>query len=233
MIIHLFVVQDFKILIVCEESDRVRFAFEKLGFDAWSCDLLPTRNPDSSKHLQMDAFESLKFKKWDAMIGFPPCTHLCLSGSHLWAKKRELGLQQEAIKFFLDLYNSPINHIALENPIGILNKAFRKYDQLIHPYYFGDPAQKSTCLWLKNLPKLIHTKYDNLFESSTYVDIPPKIVYYSKDGRKRTCSDFHWKTYALNPKIRAKERSTTFQGIANAMATQWGNYFIELYNLKQ
>ena len=225
-------VQDFKILIVCEESDRVRSAFEKLGFDAWSCDILPTRNPDSSKHLQMDAFESLKFKKWDAMIGFPPCTHLCLSGAQYWKKKRELGLQQDAIKFFTDLYNAPINHIALENPIGILNKAFRKYDQLIHPYYFGDPAQKSTCLWLKNLPKLIHIKSNNLFESSTYVDLPPNKVYYTKEGKKRISSDFHYSTFCLNPKIRAKVRSTTFEGIANAMANQWGNYFIELYNLK-
>ena len=192
-------VQDFKILIVCEESDRVRSAFEKLGFDAWSCDILPTRNPDSSKHLQMDAFESLKFKKWDAMIGFPPCTHLCLSGAQYWAKKRELGLQQEAIKFFTDLYNAPINHIALENPIGILNKAFRKYDQLIHPYYF---------------------------------EVPPNKISYTKGGKKRFHSDWVYSTFCLNPKIRAKVRSTTFEGIANAMANQWGNYFIELYNLK-
>lgn len=231
-IIDLAVVQNLNILIACEESDRVRSAFAQMGFNAWSCDLLPTRNPDSSKHLQMDVFEAIQLMQWDVLIGFPPCTHLCLTGAHLWRKKRELGIQQEAIQFFVDLYNQPIKHIALENPMGILNQAFRKFDQKIQPYFFGDPEQKATCLWLKNLPKLLHYDKPNLFGFPvTHCERKPRIEFKTKDGRTKKVSNWFYSTYGINPKDRAKIRSTTFQGIADAMAEQWGNYLIDCYKL--
>lgn len=190
-----------KILIACEYSGRVREAFAKRGHDAWSCDILPTDIPGN--HIQGDVLKHL-YDRWDMMIAFPPCTHLAASGARWWKTK---GTQQEsAIRFVAALRAAPIIKIAIENPVGILSTAWRKPDQIIQPWQFGDEATKTTCLWLKNLPKLE----------------PTNIV--GKGARHITKSGKSLPTwYNLPPSpSRSKIRSLTFQGIADAMAAQWG-----------
>jgi hypothetical protein len=151
-----------KILIACEESDEVRGRFEKLGFDAWSCDLQESRNPNA-KHYKGSVYDIIN-EGWNAMIAFPPCTHLAVSGASWFDQKRKDGRQQEGIDFFMSMINAPIKHIAIENPVGIMSKIYKKPTQIIQPYYFGDKAQKTTCLWLKNLPPLYHNSAPNLFD---------------------------------------------------------------------
>jgi site-specific DNA-cytosine methylase len=136
-----------RILIACEESDEVRGRFEKLGFDAWSCDLQENRNPNA-KHYKGDIFDIIN-DGWDAMIAFPPCTHLAVSGAAWFEQKRKDGRQQQGIDFFMAMINAPIKHIAVENPVGIMSKIYRKPDQVIQPYYFGDEASKKTFYGLK------------------------------------------------------------------------------------
>jgi site-specific DNA-cytosine methylase len=223
--------QNNKILIACEESDEVRSRFEKLGFDAWSCDLLPNRN-ENAKHYISDIFEIIN-DDWLAMIAFPPCTHLSLAGAPWFKQKQEDGRQQQAINFFLKIANSNIKHIAIENPLGIMGKYFKKPTQIIQPYYFGDEAQKTTCLWLKNLPPLYHNDRPNLFDVNiTHV---PKGEFFTwidqKTGRIRKQALWYKEARNLNKKERAKVRSKTFPGIAQAMADQWGNYLKQTYNL--
>jgi site-specific DNA-cytosine methylase len=214
-----------RILIACEESDEVRGRFEKLGFDAWSCDLQENRNPNA-KHYKGDIFDIIN-NGWDAMIAFPPCTHLAVSGARHFEVKRKDGRQQEGIKFFMDIINAPIKHIAVENPIGIMSKLFRKPDQIIQPYYFGDTERKTTCLWLKKLPKLYHNKSVNLFDNLvTHVGIN---FYETKTGNKYT-KVHNGAGYGWNTDECKKERSKTFPGIAEAMATQWGEYLLNKYN---
>jgi hypothetical protein len=200
------------VLVACEESDEVRSRFENLGFDAWSCDIQPSRNPNA-KHFQCSVFDVIS-NKWDLMIGFPPCTHLAVSGAAYFKKKQESGLQQEAIDFFMRLANSDITHIAIENPVGIMSRIYKKPNQIIHPYYFGDEARKKTCLWLKNLPLLRHNDRPNLFETTTTHVGQGKIV----NG---------YPVWMFNSD--KKHRSKTFSGVAQAMADQWGKYLIELY----
>jgi hypothetical protein len=213
-----------KILIACEESDEVRGRFEKLGFDAWSCDLQENRNPNA-KHYKGDVFDIIN-EGWDVMIAFPPCTHLAVSGAAWFEKKRKDGRQQEGIDFFIKMVNAPIKHIAIENPIGIMSRLYRKPDQIIQPYYFGDMAQKTTCLWLKNLPKLYHNDKPNLFDL---------VITHSSKGEFKECIDsktgkikrqslFYAESRSLKPDERSKVRSKTFPGIAEAMANQWSNY---------
>ena len=137
---HLLSAGVLRVLIACEESDEVRGRFEALGFDAWSCDLQENRNP-KAKHYKGNVFDIIN-ENWDMMIAFPPCTHLAVSGAAYFKQKQESGVQQEAIDFFLKLANANIKHIAIENPVGIMSKHFRKPDQIIHPYYFGDEARK-------------------------------------------------------------------------------------------
>jgi hypothetical protein len=224
------------ILIACEESDEVRYRFEQLGFDAWSCDLQENRNP-TAKHFNGDVFDVIngyykckcgnifeesagkygccgtsKLYKWDAMIAFPPCTHLAASGAAYFKHKKESGVQQKAIEFFLKIANADIKHIAIENPVGIMSRYFRKPDQIIHPYYFGDEARKKTCLWVKNLPLLKHLKEPNLFENNVTHVSQGKIV----NG---------YPAWMFNS--NKKHRSKTFSGIAQAMANQWGSYILE------
>jgi len=152
---------------------------------------------------------------WDLMIAHPPCTHLAVAGAVHWKNKTEL--QREAIKFFMQLAYAPINKIAIENPPGIISSTWRKPDQYVHPYYFGDEAQKAFGLWLKNLPLLKHFKEDDLFDKKTHVDRGG--IYITKSGKSRGGA---W-TMKLPPsKNRWKIRSRTFQGIAKAMAEQWG-----------
>ncbi len=194
----------FRVLVACEESDEVRGRFEALGFDAWSCDLQPNRNP-IAKHYQGSVFDIIN-DNWDAMIAFPPCTDLAVSGAGYFAQKIADGRQQNSIDFFMRIANADIPKIAIENPVGIMSKKWRKPDQIIQPYYFGDEASKKTCLWLKNLPRLKHLKEPNLFEQNvTWVD-KGKIV----NG---------YPAWMFNND--KKHRSKTFPGIAQAMVDTW------------
>lgn len=190
-----------KILIACEFSGRVRDAFRAKGHDAISCDILPSDSP--GPHYQGDVFDILG-ELWDMMIAFPPCTHLAVSGAKHFAAKRADGRQQQGIDFFMALANADhIPKIAIENPIGIMSSIWRKPDQVIQPWEHGDPFQKSTCLWLKGLPLITPT---NIVSKGDF--------YISPQGKKLP------KWYSDNKS--AKNRSTTFQGIANAFASQWG-----------
>jgi len=190
-----------RVLIACEYSGVVRDAFARLGHNAWSCDLLPTEQ--SGNHYQGDVFDIIN-DGWDMMIAHPPCTYLCSSGLH-WNKRRpeRATMTEEAIEFVRRLAAAPIPKIAIENPIGCLSTKWRKPDQIIQPWQFGHPESKATCLWLKNLPLLSHT---NVLE---------------KKGRwsNQTASGQN----KLAPSAdRWKERSRTYQGIADATAQQWG-----------
>jgi len=195
-----------KILIACEFSGIVREEFRKLGYDAWSCDLLPTKIP--GQHIQDDVLKHLK-DGWDLMIAHPPCTHLAVSGARHFKEKIADGRQQKALEFIRSLLNAPIKHIALENPVGIISTKIRKPEQIIQPNQFGDEAQKTTCLWLKNLPKLKPTKIVGKGEFVTF-----------KSGKKHP--KWYSKLYG-----KGKERSITFKGIGEAMAKQWGDYIKE------
>ena len=191
-----------RVLVACEYSGTVRDAFKARGHDAWSCDLLPTDKP--GQHYQGDVIEFIKNNpSWDLMIAHPPCTYLASSGLH-W-NKRIQGRDQltlESLGFVTLLFNAPIPKIVLENPIGRINTAIRKPDQIIQPWMFGEDASKSTCLWLKGVPKLEAT---DIIKKDRYANQTPS-------GQNN-----------LGPsKDRWKIRSTTYQGIADATATQWG-----------
>jgi site-specific DNA-cytosine methylase len=192
-----------KVLVACEYSGVVRDAFIAKGHDAMSCDLLPTDR--EGPHYQGDVFDIIN-DGWDLMIAHPPCTHLSVSGAR-WFKHKQKE-QTEALDFVRRLLDASIEKIALENPISIISNRIRKPDQIIQPWQFGHDASKSTCLWLKGLPKLIAT---NL--------ISPRIV----NGKKRWANQTDSGQNRITPsEDRWKIRSTTFQGIANAMAEQWG-----------
>lgn len=204
-----------KVLIACEYSGTVRDAFIKQGHEAISCDLLPTDVPGPHYHGDVfDLIDQNNSNGWDLMIAHPPCTYLTLTGNKWFKpefKDRFPNREQDrldAIKFFMALANSTIPHICLENPVGVISTAWRKPDQYIQPYEFGDPQSKKTGLWLVNLPKLIPTKL-----------VEPQWHIY-KDGRRDP--KWHMDTISLPPLERMKARSKTFQGIANAMADQWG-----------
>ena len=179
-----------RVLVGCEYSGIVRDAFSVLGHDAWSCDILPTER--EGNHFRCDVRDVLNMN-WDIGIFHPPCTHLAVSGAR-WFKDK-VKEQEEALNFVRHLLNAPIPKIALENPVSIISSRIRKPDQIIQPYWFGDPYQKTTCLWLKNLPKLI----------------PTNIV----EGREQKC----WKE-SPGPD-RWKNRSRTYKGIARGMSEQW------------
>ena len=156
-----------KILVACEESQRVCQAFRDKGHEAYSCDILPTSGDHPEWHIQGDAIGVLVRaitddimrggSVWDMMIAFPPCTDLAVSGARWFPEKRADGRQRAATDFFLKIANAPIPRIAIENPIGIMSTLYRKPDQIIQPWMFGHPEQKKTCLWLKGLPKLYPT----------------------------------------------------------------------------
>ena len=202
-----------KILVACEESQSVTKYLRKLGHNAFSCDILPCSGGHQEWHLQQDVFEVIE-QGWDMMIAFPPCTHLASSGARHFKQKIADGRQQQGIDFFMGLVNAPIERIAIENPIGIMSSKYRKPDQIIQPYQFGDKAQKSTCLWLKNLPKLVPT---NIVEKGEFFE------WVSKKGEKKRMPMWYYKALqdAKTPQQRSTLRSKTFDGIAHAMATQW------------
>lgn len=203
-----------KILLGCEESQAVCIEFRKLGHEAFSCDTMECSGGHPEWHIQGDVLEQLD-KGWDMGIFFPPCTHLTVSGAQWFPEKIKDGRQQQGIDFFMKMIDAPINKIAVENPIGIMSTIFKEPNQIIQPYYFGDEAQKTTCLWLKNLPLLYHNDKPNLFDSVvTHVD-RGEILQLGGKGKKRMSK---WYAQTRN----AKQRSKTFPGIAKAMATQWG-----------
>ena len=193
-----------RVLIACEFSGVVRDAFLAKGHDAWSCDIRPSEN-DRGAHYRGNVLDILDgqypedsdiIDPWDLMIAHPPCTHLAVSGARHFAAKRADGRQQLAIEFFMDLANAPIPRICIENPVCIMSSLYRKPDQIIQPWQFGHGETKKTCLWLKGLPLLE----------------PTNIV----EGREARI----WK---MPPSPdRERERSRTYQGIADAMADQWG-----------
>ena len=203
-----------KILIACEFSGVVRDAFRLKGHDAWSCDILPC-DADEKYHYQCDVLEIID-KNWDIMIAHPPCTYLSVTGNRWfhpkYAKKYPTRHQdrEDAKEFFMALANALIEKICVESAQGIMSTCWRKPDQIIQPYQFGHTVAKRTCLWLKNLPPLMHT-----------VIVEPEYVTY-KSGKRLP------KWYAdigaakPPPQERMKLRSKTFQGIADSMATQWG-----------
>ena len=203
-----------RILVACEESQSVTKELRKLGHEAFSCDILPCSGGHPEWHIQGDVLEQLD-KGWDMLIAFPPCTHLAVSGARHFKEKIADGRQQEGIDFFMEMINAPIPKIAVENPIGIMSTNYRKPDQIIQPWQFGDKAQKSTCLWLKGLPKLVPTDI---------VDKGEFIEFTSKKGVKKRQPK--WYFDALKNAKTSAERSTlrskTFQGIADAIASQWG-----------
>jgi len=215
-----------RILLGCEESQAVTIELRKLGHEAYSCDLKPTSGPNPEWHIQDDLLKVIARGGWDLMVCFPPCTHLAVSGSKHFAKKRADGRQQAAIKFFMDCVNAPIPMIAIENPVGIMSSEYRPPDQIIQPYHFGDPFQKTTCLWLKNLPKLKATHYDApLFGMS--VD---KGEFYkwvdTKTGKTKRQPLWYAQAKGFGGKATKGQthdttRSKTFHGIAKAMATTW------------
>lgn len=193
-----------KILVACEYSGTVRRAFAALGHEVTSCDLLPS-DDNSKDHYQGDVFDLLKNNKYDLMIAHPPCTHLAVSGAAWFKAKRESGVQQEALEFVRRLMDTDIPKICIENPVSIISTQIRKPEQIIQPWMFGHTEQKKTCLWLKNLPNLVDT--NNVYDEM--MTLP------RKDREK-----MH---YLPPSPDRWKLRSKTYQGIAVAMANQWGS----------
>lgn len=188
-----------KVLVACEESQAVCKAFRNLGHEAYSCDIEPCSGGHTEWHLQCDVLEVLHDHKWDLVIAFPPCTDLAVSGAkHFWYKI-ENGSQQRSIDFFMEFTKVKVPY-CIENPIGIMSTKWRKPDQIIQPWMFGHGEVKSTCLWMNGLPRLV----------------PTEIV----DGREP-------KILKMPPsKDRAKLRSKTYQGVADAMADQFSRYLL-------
>lgn len=229
-----------KILIACEESQRVCTEFRKKGHEAYSCDIIDQSGGHPEWHIMADVLPLLngycKFTttdgvdheiigKWDMIIAFPPCTHLSVSGAAHFKKKREDGRQREAIEFFCKFLTADCNKIAIENPVGIISGKYipqhfpdiaEKYglpvkpNQIIHPWQFGDKFEKSTCLWIKGLP---------LLHETNVVDKGEFIIYDSGKKMPKWYAD----AFKLSSKERAKIRSKTFPGIAKAMASQWSD----------
>ena len=214
-----------RILLACEESQAVCKEFRKLGHEAFSCDIQECSGGHPEWHFKQDIFEVINMG-WDMMIAFPPCTHLAVSGAAWIEQKRKDGRQQQGIDFFLAIANAPIERICIENPVGIMSKIYRKPDQVVQPYFFGDEAQKTTCLWLKNLPKLQHYSKVDLF-NDTVTHVSKGEFYEWTDGKTgKTKKQPLWYAESFlkgNNKQHGKVRSKTFPGIALAMATQWSS----------
>lgn len=195
-----------RVLVACEYSGRVREAFRKRGHDAWSCDLLQAED-GGYHHYMCDVEEIAYTRQWDLMIAHPPCTDLAVSGARHFKEKIADGRQERALNFVGLLLNAPIKKIALENPISVISSKIRKPDQIIQPWMFGHPETKSTCLWLKGLPKLVPN------EDAEHVRMHMESLPKSERNRVH---------YMIPGPDRWKERSRTYQGIADAMAEQWG-----------
>jgi len=202
------------VLIACEESGTVVNEFRKMGFiNAFSCDVLPTSGGHSEWHIQGDVVPLLE-QKWNMIIAFPPCTFLTVTGNRWFniEKYGEKAVQRykdrkEAIKFFMMFANADCPRVVIENPVGIMSTMYRKPDQIIQPYMFGDPYEKKTCLWLKGLKPLQPTKI---------IDPPERTKH------KKSMPTWYAEAWKLPKKERSKLRSKTFPGIAKALATQYG-----------
>lgn len=232
-----------KVLVACEESQTVCKAFRELGHEAYSCDIQLCSGGHPEWHIQTDVSGILEWQdhgnntggiwfttcdgefhdidEWDLHVAHPPCTYLTVTGNRWFNVDRygdkalkRLEERQKAMEFFMLFVNADCLHIAIENPIGYVSSAYRKPDQIIHPYHFGHPERKATCLWLKGLPKL---EYTNV--------VDPIVIKY-KNG-KGTDNPWHMNTMKLPPAERSKERSKTFPGIAKAMAKQWSEYILQ------
>ena len=202
-----------RVLVACEYSGSVRDAFRALGHDAMSCDLLPTDSPGPHHH--GDVFEVIN-EGFDLMVAHPPCTHLAVSGAR-WFKLKQ-NEQKEALEFVQRLMDAPIRHIAIENPVSIISSRIRRPEQIIQPWMFGDPFQKTTCLWLKNLPGLEPTKIVDKGEFFEWTD--------KKTGKKKRQALWYKEAWSKGD-MRWKIRSKTFQGIADAMADQWSRHVVQ------
>lgn len=209
-----------KILVACEESQAITKAFRELGFEAYSCDLLPASGGYPDWHIQGDAIAEAYSGKYDMMIAHPPCTYLAVSGAR-WLYNKDGSRneeryknQAEALEFVQQLMDAPIKHIAIENPISVISSHIRKPDQIVHPYMFGDKASKSTCLWLKNLPKLQPT---DIVEKGEFIE------FISKKGVKKRQPRWYYEALqkAKTTEERRTLRSKTFKGMADAIADQW------------
>ena len=222
------------ILIACEESQRVCIEFRKRGFNAFSCDIIDCSGGHTEWHVKDDCFNIIDIyhnyirttdgifhfiDHWDMIIAHPPCTDLCVSGARWFKEKQADGRQQKSIDFFMKFTDLKCEYVAIENPIGIMSRHFRKPDQIIQPYMFGDPVRKSTCLWLKNLPQLLPTDIvePNIINDGKSTYSGPAYYATDKDGKI-----LPWN----NPETK-KIRSKTYPGIAKAIAEQWGKYLIE------
>lgn len=220
-----------RVLVACEESQEVCKAFRELGHNAFSCDLQPCSGGHPEWHIQGDVlpllngwceFETMDGEPhwyvdtWDLIIAHPPCTDLAVSGARWFEEKRKDGRQQKSIDFFMKFTEADCKHLAIENPIGIMSSVYRKPDQIIQPWQFGDNFIKSTCLWLKGLPLL-----------KPEVEEKPELEYFEwidkKTGRKKRQNMWYKDAWSLPANERSKVRSKTFPGIARAMAEQWGN----------
>ena len=202
-----------KVLVACEESQAVCKEFRKIGHEAYSCDILPCSGGHPEWHLQQDVIPLLK-EKWDMIIAFPPCTYLTITGNK-WFKPEfadrfpdRQKQRKEAVDFFMAIANADCDKIAIENPVGIMSSRWRKPDQYIEPYMFGDSEKKKTGLWLKGLPLL---KPTNIVEP---------VIIHCKSGANEP--RWHMETMHLPKEERSRVRSQTFIGIAKAMAEQWG-----------
>ena len=204
-----------KVLVACEESQAVCKAFREKGHEAYSCDIVTCSGGHPEWHLQQDVLPLLK-EKWDMIIAFPPCTYLTVTGNRWFNIDRygEKAIQRhkdrkEAIDFFMAFANADCERIAIENPVGIMSSEWRKPNQIINPWQFGDAFEKKTCLWLKGLPELTPTNI---------VEIPPR----KKFDSGKSMPSWYAEAWHLPKEERAKLRSKTFPGIARAMAEQWG-----------
>jgi hypothetical protein len=201
-----------RVLVACEFSGIVRRAFRDRGHDAWSCDLLPAEDGETFWHLQENVLDVLRWASFDLMIAHPPCTYLTAAGARYWKEPERQRQRDEALAFFLKLYETPIPRIAIENPPGWPSTAFRKPDQMVDPCDFGEPERKRICLWLRGLPVLFPTKR---------VSAEPKGFCIRSDGRRYN--------YYFHQGKNGKSRSRFFPSVAAAMADQWGG----LASLKQ
>ena len=220
-----------KVLVACEESQTVCKAFRARGFEAYSCDIQDCSGGHPEWHIKGNVLRLLNgdisFKtvggcdvtingKWDLIIAHPPCTDLAVSGARHFAKKQKDGRQQKSIVFFMETALAWCDHVAVENPVCIMSSAWRKPDQIVQPYMFGHPYRKSTCLWLRGLPKLKATKVVDPGDFDEYG--------FSKNFATRYAKDENGKILSWNDPRTAKARSKTPEGLAEAMAKQWGDY---------
>ena len=194
-----------KVLVACEYSGLIRNAFAEKGHEAYSCDILDTESPGN--HIKDDVLNHLD-KDWDLMIANPPCTHLAVSGAR-WFKNKNKE-QELAIQFVKKLFNADIEKICIENPVSVLSTQLRLPDQTVHPYYFGDPYQKKTCFWLKNLSKLVATH-----------PLGPEPLF-NKDADKGEFVNHGGKKMPKWYSNKERNRDMSFPGMAKAMADQWG-----------